>query len=463
MAIEFSDKLLQEIIEYRTANYPKFIIQWTDATYYADLIGSTPDAIIHEQPAEGTMATWKKAYRPKYKYVGAYDNTGGSEAITTFGNDVLKGVFNTIGEVNLNQYLAKISYKNIESIVDFIDKQLISQRHDDSEDRFRQELFFTLLYKLRDNSFIVPNGAQSEVYNLLSPMQYKAYSAIIPTIRLTNLYDSTAEHQFSWSRIGFGRNTNLDARTIGEGCRGTDAGGARELNVDIDGASLKNLRAHLEIIEQGGRLSSDIQETGIKPSAFNTDKYGYSKQFLFIGPSSSYEQFIADKDFNAQLSRGIIENKGQPQIYKNRRYRGHVEGVDILIDHKLSMFNFTHENKVYAVNFILGASAMGYLDVLDDMVHELRNAKKEVVFYHHEMMDLKSLLFPSKNEKKSNLLVPEGVYIWITPVGDRTNINNVRIVEQPIQTRAADARNINTISRELNASISDINKSENKK
>jgi hypothetical protein len=143
--------------------------------------------------------------------------------------------------------------------------------------------------------------------------------------------------------------------------------------------------------------SFTVQESALKPYQQQLNQGFLDKRYvLFIAPET-YSQLTNDPLWQAQLARGIIENKDQPSVIYGSMYKGTIEGVMIIVIPEFSNLIITNgAGNNYAYSVLCGASAIG----LGTNVPQFKLGERDYEHYiglaHVEISGMKALKYPSK-------------------------------------------------------------------
>ena len=165
-----------------------------------------------------------------------------------------------------------------------------------------------------------------------------------------------------------------------------------------------------------------VKESSVRPYKYKTHLGFEDKRYvLFIAPET-YNKLAADPVWQAQISRGVIENQDQPSILYGSMYKGTIEGVMIIVIPELSNFLITNAaGNTYAYSMFCGAAAIGF-GMGQTPTFTFRSSTDYDLYKglaHNEISGLKLLKYPSKArgvKGNNNNLVEYGVVHSFTTI-----------------------------------------------
>jgi hypothetical protein len=165
-----------------------------------------------------------------------------------------------------------------------------------------------------------------------------------------------------------------------------------------------------------------VKESSIRPYKYKTHMGFEDKRYvLFIAPET-YNKLAADPVWQAQISRGVIENQDQPSILYGSMYKGTIEGVMVIVIPELSNFLITNAaGNIYAYSMFCGAAAVGF-GMGQTPTFTFRSSTDYELYKglaHNEISGLKLLKYPSKARGvrgNNNNLVEYGVVHSFTTI-----------------------------------------------
>jgi hypothetical protein len=165
-----------------------------------------------------------------------------------------------------------------------------------------------------------------------------------------------------------------------------------------------------------------VKESSVRPYKYKTHLGFEDKRYvLFIAPET-YNKLAADPVWQAQISRGVIENQDQPSILYGSMYKGTIEGVMIIVIPELSNFLITNAaGNIYAYSMFCGAAAVGF-GMGQTPTFTFRSSTDYDLYKglaHNEISGLKLLKYPSKArgvKGNNNNLVEYGVVHSFTTI-----------------------------------------------
>ncbi|WPX99522.1 P22 superfamily phage coat protein [Candidatus Megaera polyxenophila] len=142
-----------------------------------------------------------------------------------------------------------------------------------------------------------------------------------------------------------------------------------------------------------------VKESSIRPYKYKTYAGFEDKRYvLFVAPET-YNRLASDPVWQAQVNRGVIENKDQPSILYGSMYKGTIEGVMIIVIPELSNFLITNgAGNIYALSLFCGASALGF-GMGQTPTFTFRSSTDYELYHgmaHNEISGIKALKYPSK-------------------------------------------------------------------
>ena len=140
-----------------------------------------------------------------------------------------------------------------------------------------------------------------------------------------------------------------------------------------------------------------VQESMLKPYQQQLNQGFLDKRYvLFIAPET-YSKLTDDPLWQAQLARGIIENKDQPSVIYGSIYKGTIEGVMIIVIPEFSNLIITNgAGNNYAYSVLCGASAIGMGTNTPQFKLANRDYDHHIGLAHVEISGMKTLKYPSK-------------------------------------------------------------------
>lgn len=165
-----------------------------------------------------------------------------------------------------------------------------------------------------------------------------------------------------------------------------------------------------------------VKESSVRPYKYKTHLGFEDKRYvLFIAPET-YNKLAADPVWQAQISRGVIENQDQPSILYGSMYKGTIEGVMVIVIPELSNFLITNAaGNIYAYSMFCGAAAVGF-GMGQTPTFTFRSSTDYELYKglaHNEISGLKLLKYPSKArgvKGNNNNLVEYGVVHSFTTI-----------------------------------------------
>ncbi len=165
-----------------------------------------------------------------------------------------------------------------------------------------------------------------------------------------------------------------------------------------------------------------VKESSVRPYKYKTHQGFEDKRYvLFIAPET-YNKLAADPVWQAQISRGVIENQDQPSILYGSMYKGTIEGVMVIVIPELSNFLITNAaGNIYAYSMFCGAAAVGF-GMGQTPTFTFRSSTDYELYKglaHNEISGLKLLKYPSKArgvKGNNNNLVEYGVVHSFTTI-----------------------------------------------
>jgi hypothetical protein len=165
-----------------------------------------------------------------------------------------------------------------------------------------------------------------------------------------------------------------------------------------------------------------VKESSVRPYKYKTHMGFEDKRYvLFIAPET-YNKLAADPVWQAQISRGVIENQDQPSILYGSMYKGTIEGVMVIVIPELSNFLITNAaGNIYAYSMFCGAAAVGF-GMGQTPTFTFRSSTDYELYKglaHNEISGLKLLKYPSKArgvKGNNNNLVEYGVVHSFTTI-----------------------------------------------
>lgn len=143
-----------------------------------------------------------------------------------------------------------------------------------------------------------------------------------------------------------------------------------------------------------------VKESSVRPYKYKTHLGFEDKRYvLFIAPET-YNKLASDPVWQAQITRGTIENQDQPSILYGSMYKGTIEGVMVIVIPELSNFLITNAaGNIYALSLFCGAAAIGF-GMGQTPTFTFRSSTDYELYRglaHNEISGLKVLKYPSKS------------------------------------------------------------------
>ncbi len=173
----------------------------------------------------------------------------------------------------------------------------------------------------------------------------------------------------------------------------------------------------VKLAQMGSRIGVQNKEAAIRPYKTMGARNGFvdNRYILFISPDA-YNRLRQDTAWQAQVSRGIIENENQPSVLYGSMYKGTIEGVMVIVVPELASLTVTGTGGAAAnYSIFCGASAMAY--AMGSVPTFTERSSTDYGLYsgiaHNEISAFKVLKYPSKGNLKTkgnnNLLVDNGI------------------------------------------------------
>lgn len=239
-----------------------------------------------------------------------------------------------------------------------------------------------------------------EVYESLRPLLLNAQKrALVKSIldsATADLYDPTAQGPVNdrvvYANGTYKGNINEAVATMGDP------------TYDKSGLSVNHIRQLKALAVAGGH--SFEKEARIRPIELSTKKGFPEEMYVYLMDSASYLSLCKDPEWSQQVTRGIMQNKDQPEGLSGARYRGTIEGVMIYEAQELGRYQVG--DGTVAWNLFLGAQAFGLCFGKRPWFEmEETDFKLNVEMASCEIRGQKALMFPSFQD--SNKTVERGI------------------------------------------------------
>ena len=345
------------------------------------------------------------------------------DPVVSIGNEQLEGNENELTYVSDMVDVGRVRFATLLTDVQLMSLQTDFQLESDVRaDLLSQADSFNTKRILQSFALAFDGGAAGIVPSLNQQFSYSDLKARILASRLDQ-----AAGGISRSRILIG-----DPNLVGGNARTTYADLVTALAVGnfpvaTNTMNVSHIRQLFNQAATGQSLTITnaaytVKESSVRPYKYKTHQGFEDKRYvLFIAPET-YNKLAADPVWQAQISRGVIENQDQPSILYGSMYKGTIEGVMVIVIPELSNFLITNAaGNIYAYSLFCGAAAVGF-GMGQTPTFTFRSSTDYDLYKglaHNEISGLKLLKFPSKArgvKGNNNNLVEYGVVHSFTTI-----------------------------------------------
>lgn len=171
------------------------------------------------------------------------------------------------------------------------------------------------------------------------------------------------------------------------------------------GASLRNFRLAKDLALIGNRVSTSVfVEPPMRPISTMNGGHGYfMNKWLVLLSSPAKEQLLADPEWQAQQTRGVIENaENQPSIFRGDTFLGEVGGMIFVHEPHLNKFLMSGAGgaATIAPSFLLGADALAIAKASSPVIRLNEGSyKQRNGLGYFETSGIRPIIFPSMSNQ----------------------------------------------------------------